>query len=111
MHPLHNLFMQQTFIIECLLMGNPMRSKQIGHRSPSGLSWPLAVHRRSEFRAADSAESAAATFAILLPRLIDASVFLKDRRRRRFFVPPAPGDTSLIIHQPRVHAQNQPKVS
>ncbi|EJK59815.1 hypothetical protein THAOC_19917 [Thalassiosira oceanica] len=47
--------MQQAFNLECLFTGNSMRSKQIGHRSSSGLSWPLAI---SCCRAAEDSASA-----------------------------------------------------
>mmetsp|Transcript_15125 Transcript_15125/g.34123 ORF Transcript_15125/g.34123 Transcript_15125/m.34123 type:complete len:91 (-) Transcript_15125:94-366(-) len=52
MQPLHTLFMQQTFLLECSPTGNSIRRKQIGHVCPSGLSWPLAINARSRFCAA-----------------------------------------------------------
>ena len=44
MQPSHTLFMQQAFVFECSPKGNSVRRKQIGHQSPSGLSWPLAIN-------------------------------------------------------------------
>ena len=58
---IHTLFMQQIFIFECSCIGNSMRSKQMGHRSSSGLSWPLAISSR--FCAAPRSASARAAAA------------------------------------------------
>ncbi|EJK44854.1 hypothetical protein THAOC_36574, partial [Thalassiosira oceanica] len=52
MQPSQTLFMQQTFLFECLPTGNSIRRKQIGHVCPSGLSWPLVINARSRFCAA-----------------------------------------------------------
>ncbi|EJK72973.1 hypothetical protein THAOC_05435, partial [Thalassiosira oceanica] len=58
MQPSHTLFMQQAFIDECLPMGSSIRSKQIGHASLSGLSWPLAISCCRRFRSVEDSASA-----------------------------------------------------